>query len=203
MVGSSSQDFKNFSIIHNSTFLLNGQIRPSIEVSLVQADPETSCSDYLGFNWELTGFTSTELTIQLSFETPVCVSGASNEQDVLVITFFDQRLFASESDKLILPETTVKTKIKRQIEKGGGEEELVASMTTAAAAAVATTGVVSIILGVLLKGAMKRLLNVVKSLQIILHMMLIQIILVAHTEQFLESLQGIVFANLYDREKIS
>ena len=61
-------------------------------------------------------------------------------------------------------------------------------MTTAAAAAVATTGVVSVILGILQKGAMKRLLNVVKSLQVILHMMLIQIFLVAHTEQFLGSL---------------
>ena len=76
-------------------------------------------------------------------------------------------------------------------------------MTTAAAAAVATTGVVSIILGVLLKGAMKRLLNVVKSLQIILHLMLIQIFLVAQTEVFIGSLQEIVFANLYDRERIS
>lgn len=76
-------------------------------------------------------------------------------------------------------------------------------MTTAAAAAVATTGVVSIIFGVLLKGAMKRLLNVVKSLQIILHMMLIQIFLVAHTESFLGSLQDIVFANLYSRDMIS
>lgn len=57
VVGSSNQDFKNFSKIHNSTFLLNGQVRPSIEVRLVPADPETSCSEFLGFNWELTGFT--------------------------------------------------------------------------------------------------------------------------------------------------
>ena len=173
MIGARSQEFKNFSRIHNSTFLLDGQVLPSMEVSLVPADPETSCSDSLGFNWELTGFTSSELAFQLIFETPVCVSGASSEQDELIITFFDQRLFISDSESMIWPETTVKSKIKRQIPKNGSEEELVESMTTAAAVAVATTGVLSVILGVVLKGAMKRLLNVVKSLQIILHMMLI------------------------------
>lgn len=64
---------------------------------------------------------------------------------------------------MIMPETTVRSKIRRQIAKNG-EEELLASMTTAAVVAVATTGVVSLILGVLLEGAMKRILNVVKGL---------------------------------------
>ena len=50
---------------------------------------------------------------------------------------------------------------------------------------------------------MRRLLNLVKSLQIILHVMLIQVYLVYHTESFLETLQGIVFANLYGRNAIS
>ena len=56
---------------------------------------------------------------------------------------------------------------------GGTEQELVDSMTVVAVAAVATTGVVSIISGVLLKGALRKILNIVKSLQVILHMLLI------------------------------
>ena len=87
--GSSSQNFKNFSMINNSTILLDGQVLPSIQVSLVPADPETTCSDVLGFDWELVQFSGTEMTIQLFFETPMCVSGASHEEDELLITFND------------------------------------------------------------------------------------------------------------------
>ena len=70
--------------------LLDGQSFPSLDVSLVPADPETTCSDNLDFNWELTDVSEEgELTIHLVFDTPVCVSGASSQQDELKIVFYD------------------------------------------------------------------------------------------------------------------
>lgn len=131
----------------------------------------------------------------------MCISSISSEEDELVITFNDQRLFLSETDKMVHPQTVIKSKIKRQI--AGADQELVESLTSATAAAVTTTGIVSVIFGFVLKGAMRRLLKVVKSLQVILHMLLIQVMLVAHTDNFIGSLQGIVFANMYDRDYIS
>ena len=56
VLGSRSQNFSNYSLINNSTVLLDGEVRPSIQVSLVPADPETSCSDSLNFKWELVQF---------------------------------------------------------------------------------------------------------------------------------------------------
>ena len=76
-------------MMNNSTLLIDGVVLPSVQVSLVPADPETTCSDFLNFDWEVVQFSRDELTIQLFFETPICVSGASNEDDELIITFND------------------------------------------------------------------------------------------------------------------
>ena len=54
------------------------------------ADPETTCSDLLDFNWEITDFSrGGELTIKLIFDSPFCISGSALEKDELRITFND------------------------------------------------------------------------------------------------------------------
>ena len=88
-IGGRKQDFKTLSRINNGTVLINGTRYPSVQVSLTPIDPETSCTGQLDFSWEALDYTREELTIQLDFTTPTCVSGTSNSGDTLRITFLD------------------------------------------------------------------------------------------------------------------
>ena len=87
--GGASSNFRNFSLIHTREVIIEGEHHPVIQVTLVPFDPETSCSDYLGFRWELVSLSGNELLLQLYFDTPGCISGASTHKDELVITFND------------------------------------------------------------------------------------------------------------------
>ena len=83
------------------------------------------------------------------------------------------------------------------------EQLLSESISQTTVTAMTTTGVLSLLFGIVLKGAMRKILNIFKSLQIILHIMLIRVVLVSHADMFISSLQDIVFANLYDKTAIS
>ena len=51
--GKRSHNFKNYSKIHAGNVTIDGEVHSGIEVTLLPNDPENSCSDYLGFTWEL------------------------------------------------------------------------------------------------------------------------------------------------------
>jgi hypothetical protein len=87
--GEPISNYKNYSLIHNSTIRIDGKDIPSFSVSVEPFDAENSCAKHLNFGWECKNFTSTELTLQLSFDEPECVSSSSKEPDILVVTFSD------------------------------------------------------------------------------------------------------------------
>ena len=119
MLGEPTKSFKNFTSIHNSSVRINGTDYPSISVAIQPIDPEDACASHLDFIWTCVDFTPDELTLQLDFSTPECVSGSTNEGDELVVTFYDQRIFSDSFKKFILPETVIKAKIRRQISSKG------------------------------------------------------------------------------------
>ena len=61
--GKRTQNFKNYSMIHASDVIIDGEEHQGIDVTLIPDDPENSCSDYLGFTWELTSFNRDELVL--------------------------------------------------------------------------------------------------------------------------------------------
>lgn len=86
-------NFTNFTSIHNNTVQINGTNYPSFSIAIRPEDPEDSCAKHLDFVWKCTDFTAYELTLQLDFTKPECVSVSNNESDLLVVTFMDQRIF--------------------------------------------------------------------------------------------------------------
>ena len=66
--GEPISNYRNYSLIHNSTVRIDGTDLPSLSVSLEPFNPEDSCAKHLNFEWECTNFTRTELTLQLSFD---------------------------------------------------------------------------------------------------------------------------------------
>ena len=104
---------------------------------------------------------------------------------------------------MILPGTVVTKKIRKQMASEGAERDMLELMQVVVVVAVASASISSIIFATALKGAVRKLLNAVKSLQIILHIMLLPVFFVASIENFLNTLQGLVFANLYGRDQIA
>ena len=104
---------------------------------------------------------------------------------------------------MILPGTVVTKKIRKQMASEGAERDMLELMQVVVVVAVASASISSIIFATALKGAVRKLLNAVKSLQIILHIMLLPVFFVASIENFIDTLQGLVFANLYGRDQIA
>ena len=81
VLGQPTKAFTNFTSIHNSTVRINGTDYHSLSVTILPIDPEDACAEHLDFIWRCVDFTPDELTIQLDFTTPECVSGSTNEGD--------------------------------------------------------------------------------------------------------------------------
>ena len=99
--------------------------------------------------------------MQLNFENPSCVSSSSQLGDELSITIYNQQLFMGTDGKLVWPETTMKMRLKRQIDPS--DEEAV-ELAIVVAQVVATTGLAGLIVNLLLNSAMSQLVNALKNL---------------------------------------
>ena len=62
-LGNVSPNFKNFSLIHNETVLINGTVYPSLEVFIIPNEPEDPCAERLGFYWECIDYSEHELVL--------------------------------------------------------------------------------------------------------------------------------------------
>ena len=79
----------NFTLIHNNTVRINGTDYNGLSVAIKPVDPEDACAKNLEFIWTCLDFTPDELTLQLDFKMPECVSSSTNEGDQLSVTFYD------------------------------------------------------------------------------------------------------------------
>ena len=86
-----SSESDEFVRLHDSKISLDGIELPSLAVSIEPAEPDNTslCSRQLDFQWEVIGFTESELIMKLDFSWPSCVSSSTSEGDLLVITFND------------------------------------------------------------------------------------------------------------------
>ena len=66
------------------------------------------------------------------------------------------------------------------------------ALTDSAVASIITTSLFGVFLNLFLKLGINKLLNMLKRLQIIIYILLIQIYLVAHAEEFIETLLKII-----------
>ena len=73
------------------------------------------------------------------------------------------------------------------------EKDKIKALTDSAAAAIITTSSFSVLLNsCVLKLGINKIINMLKRLQIIIYIFLIQIYLVAHAEEFIETLLKII-----------
>ena len=81
--------FSNYSMVHNTTVMINETEYPALQVTMHYGDPVDQCLGQHGFSWECTNFTSELLTLQLSFDNPLCVGASTQLPDTLTITVFN------------------------------------------------------------------------------------------------------------------
>jgi len=103
-----------------------------------------------------------------------------------VVTFWDQQIFADSSNKLIWPETVIKANIIRQMSPQ--EKNKMNAITNSIATVIIATGLFSFFSSFFLEGILNKLIDMLKRVQIIVYTMLIQVYLVAHAEDFIETL---------------
>ena len=177
---------------------MEGVTFPSVKVTVQPADEDSQCAKLLDFVWECIEFKADEMVFKLSFKNPECISSQGSPGDLLVISLYDQRLFEDSSGKLIWPETRLEKRMIRQIATSGAEKEALETIAGSASTAIMTTSLINVILNFLLQGSLSTLVSALKNLQIIVHIMLIQIFLVAHAELFLQELQKLIAFEIYD-----
>ena len=125
------------------------------------------------------------MKLQLYFDQPACVSADSNKGDLLIIKFNDEELMQYFGQMIETEETiALQTRIGRQL-YSTGEKQTVEAVTSAAIASVASVGLISVSLNFILQSSLNQMLGQVKHLQIIVHVMLINVFLVAHAEVFI------------------
>lgn len=106
----------NYSLIQNSTVVINSTELASIELSVSYFEPAQDCFDALGFRWELVEFFDKGLRMRLLFDNAHCVSSTSNIGDTLTVTFNDQRLFRdAERGSYVDPGLTIERAVPRQM----------------------------------------------------------------------------------------
>jgi hypothetical protein len=81
VLGQPTTTFTNFTLIHNNTVRINGTNYPSLSVAMQPIDPEDACAKHLDFIWKCVDYTYDELTLQLDFSKPECVSSSTNKGD--------------------------------------------------------------------------------------------------------------------------
>ena len=114
MTGEPNDEFNDFSLLHNSTVIINGTVYPSVLVILRPEEEESDCNpDQYDFSWEITSFTVDHIKMQIYFDSPECISSSTNVGDILTVTIYDQRLFTSTNNKLVAPEFTFEKRILR------------------------------------------------------------------------------------------
>ena len=105
VTGKAASDYSNFSKIHSGSVSIDGIVMPSLGVSIEPAEPDntSNCAQQLDFKWEVVDYTVNELTLQLYFDWPNCVSSTTSEGDYLVVAFNDQSLFRDRDGRLVKP----------------------------------------------------------------------------------------------------
>ena len=112
--GGRATSYKNFSMINNGTVLVDGELKPSLQVEMKPFDPENFCASSLGFSWECTDYNESELVLQMYFENPNCISISKEGRDTILLTFYEQDLFKDISKRGIPPKMQIEKPIGRQ-----------------------------------------------------------------------------------------
>ena len=76
-------------MINNGTVLVDGELKPSLQVEVKPFDPESFCANSLGFSWECIDYNENELVLQMYFENPNCVSISNEGRDSVLLTFYE------------------------------------------------------------------------------------------------------------------
>jgi hypothetical protein len=74
----------------------------------------------------------------------------------------------------------------------GSEKDILETASISAASTIIATSLSSFILNLILQTGLSKLIGMLKNLQIIVHILLIQVYLAPHTEFFLEQLSKII-----------
>lgn len=94
----------------------------------------------------------------------------------------------------------VQRRIGRQLDSLE-EQEILDVITTSVTGAVVSTAVTSFILNLLLQGSISRLIGMIRNIQVIVHIMLIEIYCVRHAEFFTSELFKITSFELFDMKQ--
>ena len=200
--GSATKTFDKFELIHNRTVVINGTDYASMEIRISPDDPDSLCSTELDFEWELTDFSGDLMTVMLNFIKPECVSSSSIDGDLLVVTFYDQRLFGDTKGKFVWVGAEASKRLRHQMELGGTTAQVVNAAADSATTAISAASIFNFVTNLLLNSSLGSLVNALKNLQIIVHIMLIQIFLVPHAELFLKKLKEMIAFEAIDLKKL-
>lgn len=181
MQGYSEHVRANYSMIQNSTVVLDRVEVPSIGLSIDYEEPDDGCREQLGFMWEFVEYKrDSGLQLQLMFDNPHCISMSSNTGDTLRIDFNDQRLFLDTEGNYIAPNLSIKRGIPRQLTEDDQKvSELVKDST---GAIIASACVLTLISEAFFKQGLNKLLQAWNCLQYVIHMVLIDLFCSASSE---------------------
>jgi hypothetical protein len=157
----------------------------------------------LNFTWNVTKYTSERLFIKLNFSHPLSIS-PKQIQDTIVVHIKDRRDFFISSTLLVdlhANYTTLKSAMKKQMPDDNITRNLLAA-SEAADSSLRTTLVGSIIMNIMIKGAMHLFLGMINNLQVIVHIPMLNVVIPANVMQIYKIILPLVMFDILEDMQI-
>ena len=96
----------NLSVIANETVWINGTEYPMLDVDIIAG--EVTSPELLDFNWTISYFSTTKLTLDLTFKNPESIAIITGDKESLELVFYGYFLFYDTTRRGIYPETRIR-----------------------------------------------------------------------------------------------
>lgn len=146
------------------------------------------------FTYTVISFDQDQLVADIEFKSPSDVS-ATREKDELYVRLID---FRDNDGGLIANDTTLKYSIPNQI--SAAEGAAVATAGSAASSGVGAATSIQLVLKFLMRGSLNGMLSSIQSLQIIIHLSLMNVVVPASSQIFFKELCDIITFDPIDVE---
>ena len=163
-------DFPEY--IQNETITLDDVVYPILRLVVIPG--KQSEMHMLKFNWTFVEFQTTQMLIQLDFENRNYVSQYSNNKDFIQLTIYGFQLFADSLGNFMSPPTVLAPK-SLPLMASQTEVAAIQSFADTTKSAMQSAMLVNTIVSLVISGPLQQLLSSVKQLQIIVHIMLINL----------------------------
>ena len=177
--------------------MINGTINPVLNISMIPG-PDSNDS-LLNFTWTCKAFTTLYMDVLMNYTYYDQVS-INDVQDSIKLNFYGNKYFkANDTQTFVYSQSIITNLVPPQIDHKTGKA--LSILTNSLTATTKLVVVFNFILQIILSGSLQMMFSAMKKLQIIIHLLLINVFIPPNDSMFFSTLLSLVNYNIINLEK--